>query len=195
MSWGVFPLLFIANGVTLEGVGLIKAVYPIIWGVGQIVTGSMADRVGRKRLIVWGMLVQAAGQAVIGLGLESPMAAGLVGSTLLGTGTAMVYPALLAAVSDVAHPSWRATSLGVYRFWRDLGYAVGALMAGVVAAFFGLVWAVHVAGILTSLSGLLAWMCMAETFPRPRAIDTATRVRSVKPRPTCSRDGGSMRAR
>jgi MFS family permease len=177
MSWGVFPLLFIANGVTLEGVGLIKAVYPIIWGVGQIVTGSMADRVGRKRLIVWGMLVQAAGHVVIGLGLEAPMLAGLVGSTLLGAGTAMVYPALLAAVSDVAHPSWRATSLGVYRFWRDLGYAVGALMAGVVAAFFGLVWAVHVAGILTCLSGLLAWMCMAETFPRPRALDTDTRVK------------------
>jgi MFS family permease len=176
MSWGVFPLLFIANGVTLEGVGLIKAVYPIIWGVGQIVTGSMADRVGRKRLIVWGMLVQAAGHVVIGLGLKAPMVAGLVGSTLLGAGTAMVYPALLAAVSDVAHPSWRATSLGVYRFWRDLGYAVGALMAGVVAAFFGLMWAVHVAGILTCLSGLLAWMCMAETFPRPRAIDTDTRV-------------------
>ncbi len=176
MSWGVFPLLFIANGVTLEGVGLIKAVYPIIWGVGQIVTGSMADRVGRKRLIVWGMLVQAAGHAVIGLGLEAPMVAGLVGSTLLGAGTAMVYPAVLAAVSDVAHPSWRATSLGVYRFWRDLGYAVGALMAGVVAAFFGLIWAVHVAGILTCLSGLLAWMCMAETFPRPRAIGTDTRV-------------------
>jgi MFS family permease len=95
---------------------------------------------------------------------------------LLGAGTAMVYPALLAAVSDVAHPSWRATSLGVYRFWRDLGYAVGALMAGVVAAWFGLIWAVHVAGILTCLSGLLAWTCMAETLPRPRAIDTDTRV-------------------
>jgi MFS family permease len=172
MSWGVFPLLFIANGVTLEGVGLIKAVYPIIWGVGQIITGSLADRLGRKRLIVWGMLVQAAGHAVIGLGLQAPMVAGLVGSMLLGAGTAMVYPALLAAVSDVAHPSWRATSLGVYRFWRDLGYAVGALMAGIVAAFLGLVWAVHVAGLLTFLSGLLAWMCMAETFPRPRVIKT-----------------------
>lgn len=173
MSWGVFPLLFIANGVTLEGVGLIKAVYPIIWGVGQIITGSLADRVGRKRLIVLGMLVQAAGHVVIGLGLQAPMIAGLVGSVLLGAGTAMVYPALLAAVSDVAHPSWRATSLGVYRFWRDLGYAVGALMSGVVAAFLGLVWAVHVAGMLTCLSGLLAWRYMAETFPRPRAIDTS----------------------
>jgi MFS family permease len=165
MSWGVFPLLFVANGVSLEGVGLIKAVYPVIWGAGQIVTGSLADRIGRKPLIVWGMLVQAAGHAVIGLGLAAPLLAGLVGSGLLGLGTAMVYPALLAAVGDVAHPEWRATSVGVYRFWRDLGYAVGALMAGVVAALFGLVWAVHVAGILTALSGLLAWAQMSETLP------------------------------
>jgi MFS family permease len=165
MAWGVFPLLFIANGVTLEGVGLLKAVYPIIWGVGQIFTGSLADRIGRKPLIVWGMLLQAAGHAVIGLGLEVPMLAGLIGSVLLGVGTAMVYPALLAAVGDVAHPAWRATSVGVYRFWRDLGYAVGALMAGVVAAMLGLVWAVHVAGLLTFLSGLVAWVLMNETLP------------------------------
>ena len=174
MSWGVFPLLFVANGVSLEGVGLIKAVYPVIWGAGQIVTGSLADRIGRKPLIVWGMLVQAAGLAVIGLGLAAPLLAGLAGSVLLGLGTAMVYPALLAAVGDVAHPAWRATSVGVYRFWRDLGYAVGALMAGIVAGIFGLVWAVHVAGILTALSGLLAWAQMSETLPRVRiATDAA----------------------
>jgi MFS family permease len=165
MSWGVFPLLFVANGVSLQGVGLIKAVYPVVWGVGQIVAGLLADRVGRKPLIVWGMIVQAAGHAVIGLGLADPVAAGLVGSVLLGAGTAMVYPALLAAVGDVAHPAWRATSVGVYRFWRDLGYAVGALMAGVVAVMLGLVWAVHVAGMLTFLSGVLAWVGMSETLP------------------------------
>ena len=107
MSWGVFPLLFVAHGVGLEGVGLIKAVYPVIWGVGQIVTGSLADRIGRKPLIVWGMLVQAAGHAVIGLGLAAPLLCGIIGSVLLGLGTAMVYPALLAAVGDVAHPAWR----------------------------------------------------------------------------------------
>ena len=169
MSWGIFPLLFVAHGVTLEGVGLIKAVYPVIWGVGQLFTGSLADRVGRKPLIVSGMLVQAAGHAAIGLGLGAPLRAGLFGAVLLGVGTAMVYPALLAAVGDVAHPAWRATSVGVYRFWRDLGYAVGALMAGVVAAVFGLVWAVHVAGILTALSGLLSWALMDETLPDVRA--------------------------
>ena len=98
MSWGVFPLLFVANGVSLEGVGAIKAVYPVIWGAGQILTGSLADRVGRKPLIVWGMIVQAVGHAVIGLGLAAPLLAGLLGSVLLGLGTAMVYPALLAAV-------------------------------------------------------------------------------------------------
>ena len=177
MSWGVFPLLFVANGVSLEGVGLIKAVYPAIWGVGQIVTGALADRIGRKPLIVWGMLVQAAGHAVIGFGLDAPLLSGLIGSVLLGLGTAMVYPALLAAVGDVAYPAWRATSVGVYRFWRDLGYAVGALMAGMVAALFGLVWAVHVAGILTALSGLLVWAQMKETLPHVRiaAADSARR--------------------
>ena len=170
MSWGVFPLLFVANGVALEDVGLIKAVYPIVWGIGQIVTGSLADRVGRKPLIVWGMVVQAAGHAVIGFALAEPFLGGLVGSVLLGAGTAMVYPALLAAVGDVAHPAWRATSVGVYRFWRDLGYAIGALTAGVVAAMFGLVWAVHVAGLLTFLSGLVAWAFMNETLHRARQL-------------------------
>ena len=170
MSWGVFPLLFVAHGVALEGVGLIKAVYPVVWGVGQIFTGLLADRVGRKPLIVSGMFVQAAGHAVVGLGLGVPFVAGLVGSVLLGLGTAMVYPALLAAVGDVAHPAWRATSVGVYRFWRDLGYAVGALMAGVVAAAFGLVWAVHAAGILTFLSGVVAWALMNETLHRARRV-------------------------
>lgn len=174
MSWGVFPLLFVAHGVSLEGVGLIKAIYPVIWGAGQILTGWLADRVGRKPLIVWGMLVQAGGHAVIGLGLSAPLLAGLVGSVLLGIGTALVYPALLAAVGDVAHPTWRATSVGVYRFWRDLGYAVGALMAGVVAATFGLVWAVHAAGMLTLLSGLVAWALMNDTLPGVPAATAAS---------------------
>jgi MFS family permease len=187
MSWGVFPLLFVANGVSLEGVGLIKAVYPVVWGVGQIFTGLLADRIGRKPLIVWGMIVQAAGHVVIGLGLTSPLLSGLVGSVLLGAGTAMVYPALLAAVGDVAHPAWRATSVGVYRFWRDLGYAVGALMAGVVAAMFGLVWAVHVAGLLTFLSGLVAWAGMSETLPTlapvaPKHVDESLPSMSSRPR-------------
>ncbi|MEQ8685952.1 MAG: MFS transporter [Imperialibacter sp.] len=162
MSWGVFPLLFASVGVGMEGIGWIKAVYPVVWGLGQIITGPLADRVGRKPLIIWGMFVQAIGHAVIGFGTSSPLIAGITGSVLLGIGTAMVYPALLAAVSDAAHPSWRASSVGVYRFWRDLGYAVGALMAGIVASFLGLTWAVHVAGLLTFGSGLIVWWKMEE---------------------------------
>ena len=163
MSWGVFPLLFISMGVGLEGVGWIKAVYPVVWGVGQIVTGPLTDKWGRKPLIVWGMFIQVLGHLVIGSAVFNPLTAGLIGSILLGIGTAMVYPALLAAVSDVAHPNWRASSLGVYRFWRDMGYAIGALMAGIVGNYFGLMWAVHIAGALTLVSGIVVWIRMKET--------------------------------
>ncbi|MEX2536344.1 MAG: MFS transporter [Trueperaceae bacterium] len=173
MSWGVFPLLFVAAGVSLEGVGIIKAVYPIVWGVGQIVTGPLADRLGRKPLIVLGMITQAGGHAVIGFGLLAPFAGGVVGSVLLGAGTALVYPALLAAVGDASHPSRRATAVGVYRFWRDLGYAVGALMAGVVAVYLGLNWSVHVAGLLTLTSGLVVWRLMRETLPDREELEPA----------------------
>ncbi|NLU95952.1 MFS transporter [Chitinophaga sp. Ak27] len=162
MSWGVFPLLFVSAGVGLEGIGWIKAIYPVVWGVGQVVTGPLTDRIGRKPLIVWGMFTQAVGHVVIGLLLFSPFLSGMIGSVLLGAGTAMVYPALLAAVSDAAHPSWRASSLGVYRFWRDIGYAVGAVMSGIVAQLAGLAWAVHIAGILTFLSGVWVLMKMKE---------------------------------
>ncbi|MGQ8869547.1 MFS transporter [Myroides sp. TSA_177.3] len=162
MSWGVFPLLFISMGVGLEGVGWIKAVYPVVWGVGQIVTGPLTDKWGRKPLIVWGMFIQVLGHLVIGSAVFNPLTAGLIGSILLGIGTAMVYPALLAAVSDVAHPNWRASSLGVYRFWRDMGYAIGALMAGIVGNYFGLMWAVHIAGALTFVSGIVVWIRMKE---------------------------------
>lgn len=166
MSWGVFPLLFTSMGVGLEGIGWIKAVYPVVWGVGQIVTGPLADKIGRKPLIVWGMFVQVLGHIIIGLEWLEPLTSGLIGSVLLGIGTAMVYPALLAAVSDTAHPNWRASSLGVYRFWRDMGYALGALMAGIVGSFFGLEWAVHIAGIITLISGIIVWIKMKETIAR-----------------------------
>jgi predicted MFS family arabinose efflux permease len=165
VSWGVLPILFAAGGLSLAEIGLLKAVYPIVWGLGQIGTGPLADRVGRKPLIVWGMFVQAGGLAIIGAGSRDPFASGLVGSVLLGAGTAMVYPALLAAVGDRAHPTWRATSVGVYRTWRDLGYAIGALMAGVIAGALDLVWAVQAAAAVTLASGLVAWRTMRETAP------------------------------
>jgi MFS family permease len=167
MSWGVFPLLFVSLGLGLEGIGWIKAVYPVVWGVGQIITGPLSDKIGRKPLIVWGMIVQAFGHLIIGLGTAYPLETGITGSLFLGIGTAMVYPALLAAVSDAAHPSWRATSVGVYRFWRDMGYAIGALLAGFVAYLFGLTWAVHVAGVLTLSSGIIVWVGMKETMMLP----------------------------
>ena len=165
MSWGVLPVLFTAGGLGLAEVGVLKAVYPIIWGIGQIGTGPLADRIGRKPLIVWGMVVQAGGLATIGFGTHAPFATGLLGSVLLGAGTAMVYPALLAAVGDRAHPTWRATSVGVYRTWRDLGYAIGALVAGLIAGALNLVWAVHAATAVTLASGIVAWRAMRETAP------------------------------
>ncbi|MHC5353210.1 MFS transporter [Myroides sp. LJL115] len=160
MSWGVFPLLFLSMGVGLEGVGWIKAIYPIVWGVGQIITGPLSDRWGRKPLIVTGMFVQVVGHIIIGIEILEPLHAGLWGSVFLGLGTAMVYPALLAGIGDNAMPNWRASSLGVYRFYRDMGYAVGALMAGVVGNLFGLMWAVHIAGLLTLISGIIVWVNM-----------------------------------
>src|SRR5690606_1779913 len=123
----------------------------------------LADKWGRKPLIVWGMFVQVLGHIVIGMEFLEPLTSGIVGSVFLGIGTAMVYPALLAAVSDAAHPNWRASSLGVYRFWRDMGYAIGALMAGIVGNIFGLMWAVHIAGLVTLLSGIWVWLRMKET--------------------------------
>jgi MFS family permease len=160
MSWGIFPLFFASFGLNIERIGILKAVYPAIWGVLQTVTGPLSDRWGRKGLIVAGMWVQAGGlivtAAMRGFGWW------LAGSLLLGVGTAMVYPTLIAAVSDASHPSWRARAVSVYRFWRDLGYAIGALSAGVIADFFGISWAIAAAGALTFLSGAVVALTMRE---------------------------------
>ncbi|GAA3113582.1 MFS transporter [Streptosporangium carneum] len=156
LTWGVFPLLFTDHGLGLAAVGLIKGLYPILWGVGQIPTGHLADRIGRKPLIVSGMLVQAAGFVLALVLLERPLLAGITSAAVLGLGTAMVYPALIASVSDHAHPAWRAGALGIYRFWRDIGYAAGALIAGLLADAFGLEATVIAAAALTAASGLLA---------------------------------------
>ena len=166
MAWGVFPLFFAAHGLAVGDIGVIKAVYPFVWALGQLVTGPLSDRWGRKGLIVWGMWLQALAHPLIALGASlNVWASGVGGAMLLGLGTAMVYPSLLAAVSDVAHPAWRARSLSVYRSWRDLGYAVGAAIAGFVAGALGLAWSIHVAGILTFASGLVAWFTVRETKP------------------------------
>lgn len=160
MSWGVFPLFFATFGLGVERIGVLKAVYPVVWGVLQIITGPLSDRWGRKGLIVGGMWVQAAGIFVTVVTRSFEW--WFLGSVLLGLGTAMVYPALIAAVSDASHPAWRARSLSVYRFWRDLGYAVGALSAGLIADVFGIVWAIGSVGALTFFSGAVVVVLMQE---------------------------------
>jgi MFS family permease len=161
MSWAIFPIFFAAHGLGIERIGVLKAVYPAIWGVLQTVTGPLSDRWGRKGLIVSGMWVQAAGLIVTAA--ANHFGWWLAGTALLGIGTAMVYPTLLAAISDASHPTWRARSLSIYRFWRDLGYAVGALLAGMIGDAFGLDWAIAAIGVITFLSGLVAMIFMRET--------------------------------
>jgi MFS family permease len=160
MSWGIFPLFFAANGLGVERIGILKAAYPVVWGLLQVATGPLSDRWGRKGLIVAGMWVQAA--ALLLTAATREFGWWLVASLFLGLGTAMVYPSLIAAVSDASHPSWRARSLSVYRFWRDLGYAIGALSAGLIADFFGLAWAIGSIAALTFASGTLVALLMRE---------------------------------
>jgi MFS family permease len=171
MAWGLFPLVFAAAGMNLAQVGLLAAVYPAMWGVGQLVTGALSDRTGRKPLIVWGMWTQAAGIGVVTM--SHAFAGFVIGAVLLGIGTAMVYPTLLAAIGDVAHPSWRASAVGVYRLWRDLGYAIGALLAGITADAFGLKTAMWVIAALTFGSGIVSAARMKETL----SWDTSGTVR------------------
>jgi MFS family permease len=165
MSWGIYPLFFGAFGLGVEAIGVIKAVYPAIWGLLQVATGPLSDRSGRKALIAGGMIVQAGG---IWLTVMVPAyPAWLAGAALQGLGTAMVYPTLLAAITDHAHPASRATSLGVYRFWRDLGYAIGALVAGIVADLVGLGAAIHLVAAVTLMSGLVVTYAMRDAPSRP----------------------------
>ncbi len=161
MAWGLLPLFFLAAGMTLQQIGWLAAIYPAVWGVGQLITGLLSDRIGRKGLIVGGMWVQAGG--IVSIAASSEFAGFATGAALLGAGTAMVYPTLLAAVGDVAHPTWRASAVGVYRLWRDLGYAVGAVLAGVVADAFGIAAAMGLIAALTFVSGLIVLVRMRET--------------------------------
>ena len=165
MAWGLLPLYFATTGMTLEQIGVIAAIYPAVWGIGQMFTGALSDRMGRKWLIVGGMFLQAFG--IGGIAMSEHFSAFALHAALLGAGTAMVYPTLLAAIGDVAAPSWRASAIGVYRLWRDLGYAFGAVIAGVVADAFGLVPAIWTVAALTLASGLLAAVRMTETRTAP----------------------------
>jgi MFS family permease len=161
LAWGLFPLIFAAAGLGLDQIGILAGLYPAVWGVSQLVTGGLSDRVGRKWLIAGGMWLQAAAIAMIALWWSYVGFA--AGAVLLGLGTAMVYPTLLAAIGDSAHPSWRASAVGVYRLWRDMGYALGALIAGLTADAFGLSAAALLVAGLTLASGIMVALRMAET--------------------------------
>jgi len=167
LAWGIFPLLYARHGLSISRIGILAALYPAIWGLGQLVTGAWSDRIGRKRLIAAGMWLQAAAIALIALGTTFTVWA--VGAVLLGAGTAMVYPTLLAVIGDVAHPAWRARSVGVYRLWRDGGFAVGALLSGVVADTYGILPAIWVVAVLTAASGVVVAVRMYETH-RPATM-------------------------
>lgn len=165
LAWGLFPVLFLSAGLSLERIGLLAAIYPLVWGVGQLVTGGLSDRWGRKWLIAGGMVVQALGLAI--MAVAGGFGWWATAAVLLGAGTAMVYPTLLAAIGDVAHPAWRARAVGAYRLWRDAGFAVGAVLAGVLADLYGVRAAIGVVAALTAASGVVVAVRMYETRHDP----------------------------
>jgi MFS family permease len=168
LAWGLFPIFFGVAGLSLHEIALLAAAYPAVWGIVQLWTGALSDRWGRKSLIVGGMLLQSV--ALVGTALVRGFMPWLGAAVLLGIGTAMVYPTLLAAVADVAHPTWRGSAVGVYRLWRDSGYVIGAIAAGVLADAFGMAVAIVAIGGLTAFSGVLALARMPETAPSRRAL-------------------------
>jgi len=161
LAWGLFPLLFATAGLSVGRIGVLAALYPAVWGFGQLGTGALSDRIGRKSLIVSGMFTQAVALGIVAA--SDTFALWAVGAALLGAGTAMVYPTLLAVIGDVAHPAWRARSVGIYRLWRDGGFAVGAVLSGVVADLWGVRAAVWTVAALTAVSGALVAARMYET--------------------------------
>jgi MFS family permease len=183
VAWGVFPLFFASHGLPVSRIGILAALYPGVWGIGQLLTGALSDRLGRKWLIAAGMWTQA-----LAIGLIAAVhgfGPWLVGALLLGAGTAMVYPTLLATIGDVAHPSWRASSVGVYRLWRDGGFAIGAVLAGVIADLLGLAAAIWTVAALTAASGVVVAVRMYESHrripsrPGPPAGHSATPGRVI----------------
>lgn len=163
LAWGLFPIFFAADGLSVGRIGILAAIYPAVWGLGQLYTGGLSDRIGRKPLIAGGMFTQAA--AIAWMAAGSGFWAWVAGAAVLGAGTAMVYPTLLATIGDVAHPAWRARSVGVYRLWRDAGFAIGALVAGLLADLVSIEAAIYAVAALTAASGLVVTARMYETHP------------------------------
>jgi MFS family permease len=169
LAWGLYPILFATSGLGVARIGVLVALYPAVWGAGQLLTGWLSDRWGRKWLITAGMLLQAIGIALVAA--ATGFAVWAVAAVLMGAGTAMVYPTLLAVIGDVAHPTWRARGVGVYRLWRDLGYAIGALIAGITADLLGLRAAIWLIAAITAGSGLIVAVRMYETRqPGPQPV-------------------------
>jgi MFS family permease len=173
LAWGLFPIMFADAGLGIGRIGILAALCPAVWGLGQLVTGGLSDRIGRKPMIAGGMLTQAA--AIAWIAAASGFWAWALGAVVLGAGagTAMVYPTLLAAIGDVAHPSWRARSVGIYRLWRDGGFAVGALLAGVLADVVSIDAAIWAVAALTAASGIVVIVRMYETHPPSARPPTA----------------------
>jgi MFS family permease len=163
LAWGLFPIFFAKDGLSIARIGILAAIYPGVWGLGQLYTGGLSDRIGRKPLIASGMLTQAA--AIAWMATFSGFWPWALGAAVLGAGTAMVYPTLLATIGDVAHPTWRARSIGIYRLWRDAGFAVGALLAGIIADLISIEAAIYAVAALTAASGLVVVTRMYETHP------------------------------
>jgi MFS family permease len=153
MVWGLFPILLAVKGFNLEQIGSIVAVYPAVWGIGQLFTGKIADHVHKKSMLFWGMIIQ--GIALVAMSRASSFEQFIGLSVILGAGTAMVYPTFLAAIADFTHPRQRAKSIGVFRLWRDLGYAVGAILTGIITDYFGMDQSIMVIGGLTLMSALI----------------------------------------
>jgi len=170
LAWGLFPILFATSGLSLTRIGVLAAIYPAVWGLGQTITGALSDRWGRKWLIAAGMLVQAVGIALVAIAYS--FSAWAIAAVLMGAGTAMVYPTLLAVIGDVAHPTWRARAVGVYRLWRDAGYAIGALIAGITADLLGIRAAVWLIAAITAASGVVVAARMYETHAH-RAVSNS----------------------
>jgi len=162
VSWGLFTLYFVSFGISVSDTAFLKALHPGVWGFLQLATGPLSDSVGRKKLIYPGMIIQAIGIWII-LFSEGSYAGLISGMSLLGIGTALVYPTLLAAISDIAHPQWRATSLGVYRFWRDLGFVFGAVGIGFIADIYDLSIAIQSVSWIALASGIFVIIFMRET--------------------------------
>lgn len=172
--WGLLPLLALSTGISVAQAAAIGGTYLGVWGISQLVTGPLSDRIGRKPLITCGLWVQSLG--IARFVLSAGDFAWLVAAVVMGLGTGMVYPTLLAAISDLARPSWRASALGVYRLWRDSGYAVGALIGGVLADLFSIQAAVLAIAVLTAISGAITLFYLPETISRPDRLEAATEL-------------------